>query len=277
VKLVSIQADNLAWVCQLVEERSGNVLDESKSYLIESRLAGLAESNGHACVDEFIQGLRKSLSRQVELEIVEAMLTHESFFFRDAHYFEELRDKILPELLANRQESKQLKIWCAACAAGQEPFSLAMLLRTHFGTSCDWTIKIIGSDFSRGMIEQAKSATYSEIEMQRGLSQDRQRRFFRPDGLRWKLDAAVQDMVDFRIVNLCTDPAPLPGLDLILMRNILIYLNDKSRDRILKLVSDSLADDGLLILGATETLHDQSELFTRVDYRIPVYRRRDQS
>jgi chemotaxis protein methyltransferase CheR len=269
---MTIQADNLAWVCELVESRSGNVLDESKSYLVDARLAQLAKSQNVANVDELIAKLRSSPNRTLEGNVVEAMLTHETFFFRDAHYFDEIGRKILPSLLKKRESCKRLNIWCAASAGGQEPYSLAMVIHEEVGTLKDWTINLHATDLSRSMIAHAKTGEYTELEMQRGLSPQRQRRFLQPSGNRWKVVPAIQQMVNFSTLNLCSDSPPYREFDLILMRNVLIYLNDQSKDRILSRVAESLSDDGVLILGATETLYQHPGLFTRDDYRIPAYR-----
>jgi chemotaxis protein methyltransferase CheR len=269
---MSIRLTSLTWVCELLDDRAGNVLDASKAYLIESRLAPLAQAQGLADVDEFVEQIRSSSNAQSERAVVEAMLTHESSFFRDPHYFEEISRRIVPTLMERRQDSRRLKIWCAACAAGQEPYSLAMQVCEQY-VDHQSTIEIIGTDLSRAMLDQARSGSYSDIEIRRGVSEERRRRFFRSDGRRWKLDDKVQSLVRFQPLNLCTDSAPFSDVDLILIRNVLIYLNDRSRDRILSLISASLAKDGLLILGATETLYQHAELFARADYNIPVYRR----
>lgn len=269
-----VDAVNLCWIRDLCVRISGNVLEEEKSYLVEARLTPLALSVGLTGVDSLIEQLRVHPDGELERRIVEAMLIHESSFFRDANYFDALRTTILPQLIRQRSSSRSLTIWCAACAAGQEAYSLAMLLQESLGPLLDgWRLKLIASDLSRPMLQQARSGSYSELENQRGVSIERRRRFFRFDGRRWIIREELRRMVEFRELNLLHGFPGMERADLVLLRNVLIYLDIPARHRVLANLARSVALDGCLLLGATETLHQDVPLFRRIpDAPVPCYR-----
>ena len=254
---------NFDWIRHFVEQRTGNVVDEDKMYLVEARLAAIAESTGKRSVEALIESMRGAADPPLERRVFEAMLTHESSFFRDPHYIEELATEILPHLIRQRQAQRQLHIWCAACAAGQEPYSLAMLIREQFGLLSDWEVRIVATDLSRPMLDQARLGRYSAVELQRGVSPARQTRFFQQEGTRFVADPVLRQMIEFREMNLVTDPPPLPRFDLILLRNVLIYMTAQTSREILTTAHRALARDGGLMVGSTETLIPQPEQFTR--------------
>ncbi len=264
------------WVRHLVEQRAGNVLDDEKAYLVESRLAPIVESVGLASVDELVSRLRATHQPELERQCVEAMLTHETSFFRDPHYFDALASSILPELINRRLSTQRLTIWCAACAAGQEPYSLAMLIREQLADLLDgWQLDFVASDLARPVIKRSRDGHYSEVEIQRGLSPQRVSRFFHQADNRWVADESLQDMIRFREVNLVTEPPPVSRVDLVLLRNVLIYMNEPTRLHVLQKIQRVLAPDGCLMLGATETLFDLDVGFERNSGQVPTYRLSD--
>jgi chemotaxis protein methyltransferase CheR len=266
------------WVRRLVEERTGNLLEDQKSYLVETRLAPIVASEGLSSVDELANALRTRPRLELERQCVEAILTHESSFFRDPHYFEELASRLLPELIARRQSVRRLTIWCAACASGQEPYSLAMVIREQFGSLLnDWHLDFVASDLARPVIEQARGGHFSQVEIQRGLSPQRLARFFRQVNDRWVIESSLRDMIRFREVNLYTDDPPLQNIDLVLLRNVLIYMNEPTRILVLQRVQRALAPDGCLVLGATETPYGLDVGLDRNAGRVPTYRRSNQN
>lgn len=267
--------DSFAWVRRLVEEQTGNVLDDQKTYLVETRLTPIVEAEALTSVDELVHRLRTTRQPELERQCVEAILTHESSFFRDPHYFDALATSILPELIEQRRSTRRLTIWCAACAAGQEPYSLAMLIREQFAHLLDgWELDFVASDLARPVVARARRGHFSRVEIQRGLSPQRSARFFRQENDRWVADQSLQSMIRFRELNLHTDDPPLLGIDLVLLRNVLIYMNEPTRIQVLQRVRRAIAPDGCLILGATETLFDLDVGFERSPGQIPTYRKR---
>lgn len=270
-----VSTTTFEWVRGLLERRAGNLLDSEKAYLVETRLAPLAEQTGLGSIDAMVDRLCSTPEVDLERRIVEAMLTHESSFFRDSDTFEALASQILPRLIDRRRDSRELTIWSAACAAGQEPYSLAMLLNEQFpGVFDGWTLRIVATDISRPMLDQAKLGSYNEVKSQRGLSAERRERFFRKQERCWVIRNEMRDSVEFHEINLCTDPPPLPQFDLILLRNVLIYLTESARQKVLARVAGCLANDGCLLLGATESIPAEStDLVRDRECQVPCFRR----
>jgi chemotaxis protein methyltransferase CheR len=257
-----VSTASFEWISSLLEKRAGNLLESDKTYLVEARLTPLAQATGAVNVDALVDRLRST--PDLERQIVEAMLTHESSFFRDSDAFEALTSQILPRLIERRRDRRELTIWSAACAAGQEPYSLAMLMKEQFaGSFAGWTVRIVATDLSRPMLDQARSGSYNEIKSQRGLSPERRQRFFRQEDRAWVIREELRESIEFREINLCTDPPPLRQFDLVLLRNVLIYLTEPARQKVLARVAGCLADDGSLLLGATESIPQQSQIFVR--------------
>lgn len=270
---MSVSRAAFNWIRNLVEERSGNVLNDEKTYLVETRMAPIVESEGLTGVDALVQRLQSNRSAQLERRCLEALLIHESSFFRDPHYFEALATHILPDLIEQRRDTRRLTIWCAACATGQEPYSLAIILHERFPhLLSDWQLNFVASDLSQAAIEQARHGTYSKVEMDRGLSQTRTSRFFQCTGTRWATGDSLRRMIRFRECNLLTDQAPTTGIDIVLIRNVLIYMNDETRVRVLNKVRDAMAAHGHLMLGATESLFNVDVGFERTPGTVPTYR-----
>lgn len=269
---MEVSAASFEWVRSLLARRAGNALPADKSYLVAVRLTPLALSAGADDVDALIDRLRSVPDFELERQIVEAMLTHESSFFRDEPTFEMLASRILPELIKKRRDQGQLTIWSAACAAGQEPYSLAMLIHEQFPILAGWEVRIVATDFSRRTLAQARTGAYTDIQMQRGLSLDRKRRFFREEHRHWRISDELLDSVEFSTINLCNESPPLPQFDLILLRNVLIYMTDQARQQVLSQVAQVLAPDGRLILGASESLDQASPFHRETGLAMPCYR-----
>ncbi|MBC8354998.1 MAG: protein-glutamate O-methyltransferase CheR [Planctomycetes bacterium] len=264
---MSAESSGFDFICRIVAERTGNVLEADKAYLAKSRLLPVAQRWSCPSVKEVIAKLQASRDPQLEREVVEAMLTHETSFFRDEQYFANLSQHILPALLHQRQAERCLRIWCCACASGQEAYSIGMLLRESFSDAVSgWDVEILGSDCSYQSILQAVAGEYSEVEMTRGLSARRRDRYFQRQRSGWQLNDSLRAAVQFRELNLIKPLPTLPPMDLVLLRNALIYMSDDTKRTILRRVHQTIRPGGFLILGATETLFDLKDRFDRISF-----------
>lgn len=261
---------NAAFVRDLVYGKSAVVLDESKRYLIESRLDPLVRARRLSSADSLIKQA-KAGALDLQTELVEAIMTSETSFFRDVVPFEALRTRILPQLLAARADRRSLTIWSAACSTGQEPYSLAMLLLEHFPLKRRWPIRIVATDLSRPTLERARAGRYRQIEINRGMPASLLVKYFARDGREWVVAPEVRSMVELRLLNLI-DPWPSDlHPDVIFMRNVLIYFDTPTKKAILERVRRTIAPDGVLFLGATETMLSLDDGWERVVFANSCY------
>ncbi|MEA2759803.1 MAG: chemotaxis protein methyltransferase CheR [Methylobacteriaceae bacterium] len=245
---------------QFLYERSGLSLEGDKLYLVESRLLPIAREAGLAD----LAGLMKRLQggdRDLAHSVVDAMTTNETFFFRDRAPFEKFRNVMLPQLLAARAAERRLRIWCAACSTGQEPYSLAMLLDEEARRLTGWNVEILATDLSRRAIESARQGLYSQFEVQRGLPITMLLRYFQRAGDRWQINEFLRSRINFREFNLMSDFRPLGAFDVIFCRNVLLYFDVPTKRDILARLSRALAPDGFLLMGSAETVIGLSDAF----------------
>ncbi len=259
------------FIAGLIKESSGLVLTTEKGYLLESRLAPVAQRHGHASIEALIAALRISRLGPLLPDVVEAMTTNESFFFRDGKPFDIFRSKFLPEILERRASVKSLRIWCAAASTGQEPYSLAMLLQEEADKLQGWNIQILGTDLSNEALERARSGIYTHFEVQRGLSIQRLIRFFEKQGELWQIKPDIRNMVQYRNFNLLQDPRPLGRFDVVFCRNVLIYFDQPTKTRVLKSIATTMDRDGILVLGGAETVFGVSNAFCPIADHFGVY------
>ncbi len=245
---------------RLVRGRSGLALTAEKDYLVTSRLAAIARSEG-TDVGALLARLRTGAPEDLIRRCVNAMATHESFFFRDGTPFELLTREVLPHLLAARAARRSLRIWCAACSSGQEPYSVAMVLQEHGAQLAGWNVEIVATDMSEDILAKAQGGLYSEFEVRRGLSEDRLRRWFGPEERNWRISPALRQMVQFRPHNLLHGAGGLGVFDVIFCRNVLIYFEVEQKRMILADLARALAGDGALFLGSAETVLGVTEAF----------------
>jgi len=268
---VSLKPENFALVRKLVHERAAIVLEAGKEYLVESRLEPIAQAHGFASVDELCSLLRSKPG--LASEVVEAMTTNETSFFRDHHPFEALRREILPQLFLRRAARRTLRVWCAACSTGQEPYSLAMLLDEYFPQQASWDLRIDATDVSRSVLARAKLGRYSQVEVNRGLSAALLVKYFVRDGLDWEINPQIKRRVRFSELNLIGNWPALEPYDLIFLRNVLIYFDQPTKLAILGRVRQQLAPDGYLLLGGSESTPAEVTAFTRLPIaRAGIYR-----
>ena len=259
------------FLCGLLKERSGLMLAEDKEYLVEARLMPVARRVGCGSIAELVRHLRAPEGEALIVEVVEAMMINESFFFRDRLPFDRLRDTVLPALIAARVDSRRLRIWSAASSTGQEPYSLAMLLKEFAPRLSGWTVEIVASDISNEVTEKARGGLYTQFEVQRGLPIHLLMNHFERSGDQWRIAADLREMVRFKQQNLLDDFTALGRFDVVFLRNVLIYFDQATKADVLKRMADVLTPDGYLLLGAAETVVGVSDHFQPLADRQGLY------
>jgi len=255
----------LDFMAGLLKQNSGLIVSKDKVYLLENRLAPIARLHGFSGLSTLIEALRGKPSTALVEDVVEAMTTNESFFFRDGKPFDTFRDKVLPDLIAKRAGNKTLRIWCAAASTGQEPYTLAMILKEKAAALAGWKIQIVGTDISRKALDRARAGIYSQFEVQRGLPVQMLVKYFEKQGDVWQVKPEIRSMVDYRSFNLLHDLRPLGQFDVVFCRNVLIYFDLPTKERVLEGISKVMAADGSLFLGGAETVFGVSNLFKPTD------------
>jgi chemotaxis protein methyltransferase CheR len=267
---MAIAAADFNFVRELVLRASAIVIGPGKEYLVETRLAPLAKMEGFASIEELIRKLRTTGSTMLEGKVVDMMTTNESSFFRDLHPFDALRKTLIPGLIEKAGINRTLNIWCAACSSGQEPFSIAMLLRDHFPQLNNWMVNIVATDISPTMLERARSGIFNQIEVNRGLPAPMLvKHFTKADGL-WKVRDDILKMVTFRELNLIRPWVGLPKCDLVFCRNVLIYFDAVTKSDILKRIRTVLKPEGYLFLGGAESTLGLDDAYKRTTFERAV-------
>ncbi|HRE60847.1 MAG TPA: protein-glutamate O-methyltransferase [Micropepsaceae bacterium] len=248
-------------IAQLVKQRSGLALTEDKMYLVESRLMPVAQRHGLGDLARLVQRVRTPGADAVIADVVEAMTTNETFFFRDKTPFDHFEKVILPSLIPARAAQKSLRIWCAAASTGQEPYSLAMIIKEKFPQLKDWKIDIIGTDISKEVLAKARAGNYTQFEVQRGLPIQLLIKYFKQEGQNWNISDDIKKMVQYRSFNLLDGYLSLGNFDVVFCRNVLIYFDRDTKADVLKRIAERLSGDGFLLLGAAETVIGVSDRF----------------
>lgn len=260
-----IRPEDFEFLQRVVREEAGLMLEPGKEYLAETRLGILARREGLESLQRLIQKIRgEPPTGALRRRAVEAMLTHETSFFRDPQVFEVIRRRVLPELITLRSAEKRLDVWCAAAASGQEPYSLAMVVREYQPVLSGWTVRMMATDLSEPVLARARRGEFSGLEMGRGLSRELRDRHFRVHGSTWRIRDELRDMVEFTRMNLAGPWTGLPRFDLVLMRNVLIYFEAAEKRAVLERLRQHLRPGGLLFLGSTETSFQIHGGFERV-------------
>jgi chemotaxis protein methyltransferase CheR len=255
---------------KLLKERSGLDLSADKQYLVESRLIPLARKAGLPGIAELVAKI-KAGSAALTAEVVEAMTTNETFFFRDKIPFDHLRESILPALVQARASRRSLRIWCAASSTGQEPYSIAMCVKEFAGLA-GWRVEIVATDLSQEVLEKSKAGIYSQFEVQRGLPIQMLVKYFTQTGELWQLKADLRAMVQHRQLNLLQDFSHLGTFDVIFCRNVLIYFDQDTKVAVFDRLARMVEADGVLLLGAAESVVGISDAFKPYPERRGVYR-----
>lgn len=263
---VGISSDDFDFVRKLIRENSAVVLDKGKEYLVESRLWPVINQEGLSSIGELVQQLRLRSNLQLLTHVVDAMTTNETSFYRDVHPFEALRTIVIPTIMKNRSQEKKFNLWCGASSSGQEPYSLAMMMRIHFPGLQNWDFQFIASDISQRMLKRCRDGLYSQLEINRGLPATHLVKFFERKGMQWQIKEDIRKSIDFREVNLAKMWPIMPKMDIIMMRNVLIYFDVDTKKEILEKIRNLLKPDGYLFLGAAETTMNLNESFARVQF-----------
>lgn len=256
---------------KFLKERSGLDLSADKQYLVESRLAPLVRKASLSGIDDVVQKI-KAGAPLLASDVVEAMTTNETFFFRDKVPFDHLRDVIFPELLQTRAARRSLRIWCAAASTGQEPYSIAMVIKELSAMLAGWRIEIVGTDISQQVLEKSKSGIYTQFEVQRGLPIQLLVKYFNQIGEMWQIAPEIRSMIQFRQLNLLQDFTGLGKFDLIFCRNVLIYFDQDMKTQIFGRLAKCIEPDGFMALGAAETVVGLTDAFKPYADKRGLYR-----
>jgi chemotaxis protein methyltransferase CheR len=273
---MSLSPADFSFVSDLVYRASGIVLETDKDYLVDARLTGVIRQLGLDSIEKLVQQLRGANTDVLRHKVVEAMTTNETSFFRDIKPFETLKKVIVPELIKKRAGTRSLSIWCAASSSGQEPYSIAMSLCEAFPDLAKWQLSFVASDLSSQMVNRCKAGKFSQIEINRGLAAALLVKYFRQSGMDWEIIPAMRNMIDFRELNLLLPWPNLRDLDIIFIRNVLIYFDAETKKKILGRIRRLLKPDGYLFLGGAETTLNLDDSFERLPVdRSGCYRLKD--
>ena len=248
-----INPEQFRFFSTLVKESSGIALSKGKEYLLESRLNELARVLGLRDINELYKKAKFNPSPKLKEQIIEAMTTNETYFFRDQHPFEALRKEIIPELIEKRKDKKTLRFWSAACSTGQEPYSIAIILEEHFPQLKTWRREIIASDISQQAIDKGKEGRFTQVEVNRGLPIQLLIKYFKQQGAFWIVDQKLKRLIRFKKVNLMGPLIGINNIDVVMCRYVLIYFDQKTKQAILEKIVKVINPGGYLFLGATET------------------------
>lgn len=255
------------YIRSLVYNQTSILLEPSDAHMVELRLSPLINGGGFSSLDQFMAFLRSDPGAgDIRKKVIESLLNHETSFYRDLSLFDTLKMSVLPQLISLRGRDSKLRIWSAACSTGQEPYSLAMLIRENFPFLVfNGLLEFWASDYSHSTLEYARAGRYSQLEINRGLPADYMIKYFSQEGVEWQIASKIRDMINFKQVNLVEPwPSDFPKMDIILMRNILIYHNIDVKKEVLDKVRRFIMPDGYLILGSAETTVNIHEAFEPV-------------
>lgn len=255
----------------LLYERSGLVITQDKAYLLDSRLTPVAKKWNFPSIDVMTVQLRALPDPALVRDIVEAMTTNETLFFRDTKPFQIFENDVLKSLLESRAKKKSIRIWCAAASSGQEPYSLAMTLKEKEQLWKGWRIEIVATDISEDVLDIARKGTYSQFEVQRGLPITHLMKYFTQVGDKWQIKDDIKNMVKFSYFNLLEDFTKLGMFDVVFCRNVLIYFDDKTKSAVLSKISKHLEKDGFLFLGGAETVLGLTDKFKLLPEKRGLY------
>lgn len=275
--MIKVTRDDIRAISKYILDISGIDLDESKAYLIETRLGDLIKEYKCFSYRELCSKAKTDSSKTIENRIIDAISTNETLFFRDTGPFEVLQHKILPDLIDRRTEKSTgflpipIRIWSAACSTGQEAYSIAIVLKELLPDLKKYNVKLLGTDISDSAIGQASYGAYNKFEIERGLSKEKLQKYFIPNGGNWKISDEIRGMVSFAKRNILEPFVGLGKLDIIFCRNVAIYFNLGERKKLFENIASVLEPDGFLIVGSTESLTGICPIFEPKRYLRTIY------
>ncbi len=261
---MSLASADFDLIRELVHAHSGVLLEENRAYLAESRLVPVMREAHLASLGDLTARLRAEAPADLHRKVVEAMITTETSFFRDVHPFETLRRVVLPALLTERAAERSLALWDAACSSGQETYSIAMVLADQVPLAAGWKVRLLASDLLEPMVARAREGRYGQLEINRGLPAAMLVKYFERSGANWQVAESLRRMVELRVTNLTQAWPAMPPMDVVFMRNVLIYFDIESRRAVLGKLRRVLRSDGYLFLGSAETTAGVDDGFERV-------------
>jgi chemotaxis protein methyltransferase CheR len=270
----TLPEEDFEYLRELMHLRAAIVLERGKEYLALSRLEPVARDHGLTTVSQLVDKLRtRELTSALHDQVLDALTTNETTFFRDYNPWESLRTLVMPALLERKERTRTLAIWSAGCSSGQEPYSIAMSIREHFPELLTWQLSILGTDISGTVLDRARAGRYGQLEVNRGLPAHLLVRHFTRAGMEWEIEEPIRRMVRFEQHNLNDAWPSMPPFDLVLMRNVMIYFETEAKRQVLAKMHGQLAPHGYLLLGASETTYSLSDDFIREpDGRTAWYR-----
>jgi chemotaxis protein methyltransferase CheR len=266
-----MKAENFDFFCKFLQKQTGTALGAGKEYLVESRLAPIARNHKLADTDAVVAAMKANANTALVRECLAAMMTHESFFFRDIRPFDDFRKSILPGLIERRASTRKLRIWCAAASTGQEPYSLAMILQEEAAKLAGWSVDLVATDISPAALSYARDGLYTHFEVQRGLPAQMLVKYFAKEATNWRLSPTIRSLVSYREFNLLDDPAVLGSFDVVFCRNVLIYFDQDTKGHVLERIARRMPNDGVLFLGGAETVIGITTRFAPVPGYRGVY------
>jgi chemotaxis protein methyltransferase CheR len=269
---MSIALPQFTYLREIVRKHAAIVIDSDKDYLVDGRLSPIMEREGFSSIDHLIESLEGRPFGTLHQNVVDAMTNNETWFFRDFQPFDALKLQILPELIAKSSNVRRINIWSAASSTGQEAYSVAMGLREHFMLP-GWTFSILATDLAEHILERARLGKFTQMEVSRGLPTPLLTKYFEQNGVLWELRREIRDMVTFKQLNLVTTWPSLPAVDILMLRNVLIYFDVETKKTVLKKARNVLRPGGYLFLGAAETTLNLDDNFERIPFGRSAYYR----
>jgi chemotaxis protein methyltransferase CheR len=272
---MTLTAADFDYIRDVVRRQSAIVLDPGKEYLVASRLVPLARTETGGTIADLVARMRQDPGGRLTTQVVDAMTTNETSFFRDRHPFDALTRHVLPELVRARAGERRLQVWCAAASSGQEPYSVAMLLQRLLATHPGWSAQLLATDLKQEVLDRTRAGRYSQLEVNRGLPVGLLVEHFDKVGTEWQVKADLRAMVTTRQLNLAEPFPPLGRFDVVFLRNVLIYFDTDAKRAVLARVRQVLRPDGYLFLGGAESTLGIDDAYERVVLdRATAYRPR---
>ena len=266
-----MNSQDFEFVSQLLRKRAGIVLTGDKMYLLESRLAPLARKEGLPSIDDLITVVRSRRDERLIAQVVDVMTTNETFFFRDKTPFDHLKDAIFP-VLAQARRGSRIRIWCAACSTGQEPYSIAMMLDQNPALTGGVPVEIVATDISDRCLERARQGLFTQFEVQRGLPIQMLMHYFTQQDDHWRISERLRQMVSFRKMNLIEPAYNLGQFDIVFCRNVLIYFDGPTKGAVLDRIAATKNPGVFLLMGAAESIVGISQSFDVMQDRRGLYK-----